>query len=44
MSSIDIEVQKLKDASKQIKYRLEKLDHKQKKIPFEGNSGGDAGS
>lgn len=32
MSSIDIEVQKLKDASKQIKYRLEKLDHKQKKI------------
>ena len=32
MSSIDIEVQKLKDASKQIKYRLEQLNQKQKKI------------
>ena len=32
MSSIDIEVQKLKDASEKVKYRLENLSPKQKKI------------
>ena len=32
MSSINIEVQKLKEASKQVKYRLENLTRRQKKI------------
>lgn len=32
ISSIDIEVQKLRDASEQIKYRMDNLDRKQKKI------------
>lgn len=32
MTSVDIEVQKLKEASKQVKYRLDMLDIKQKKI------------
>jgi hypothetical protein len=29
---MDIEVQKLKDASEQVRYRLEKLDRKQKRV------------
>lgn len=32
MSSVDIEVQKLKSASEQVKYRLENLTRKQKKV------------
>lgn len=32
ISSIDIEVQKLREASKQVRYKLEKLDTRQKKI------------
>lgn len=32
VASMDIEVKKLKDASKQLKYRLESLDAKQKKV------------
>lgn len=32
LSSISVEVQKLKSASEQVKYRLDKLPHKQKKI------------
>lgn len=32
LSSIDVEVKKLREASKQVKYRLEHLDRRQKKI------------
>jgi hypothetical protein len=32
ISSVDVEVQKLKGASKQVKYRLERLDDRQKRI------------
>jgi DNA invertase Pin-like site-specific DNA recombinase len=32
ISSVDIEVEKLKDASEQVRYRLDKLDRRQKKI------------
>ncbi len=32
MSSVDIEVQKLKEASKQVRYRVEKLDRRQQRV------------